>query len=154
ESASRRAVNILSSAGSAERMRLSINLVQLAASRICQADFAEADALLSRAREIQESILPSQDPRLAPVYGGLGALRLRQHQYDDARHLLKRAISLWKQPGAGNSSDLAIALNNLAQVDKLTGHWAEADRLYRQAIEVSSGFQGERHPNHGRYLGN
>ena len=45
-------------------------------------------------------------------------------------------------------------LNNLAQVYQATGRPADAEPLYRRAIEITGAALGEQHPDYTTYLSN
>jgi tetratricopeptide (TPR) repeat protein len=107
-----------------------------------------------RAKEICESLPDSAHPQLAEVYAGIGALRIGQHRYDDAKPLLERAIGIWRQSQLSKSPQVAAALNNLAQAHKFTGNYRLADALYRDALAISGETLGEQHPSYGLFLGN
>ncbi|MFM8299162.1 MAG: tetratricopeptide repeat protein, partial [Microcystis aeruginosa] len=60
--------------------------------------------------------------------------------------LYLQALDLHKQLLGDNHPDVAISLNNLAQLYKYQGRYLEAEPLYLQALAIAEQALGENHP--------
>jgi tetratricopeptide (TPR) repeat protein len=61
--------------------------------------------------------------------------------------LFLQALELWKQQLGDKHPDVATSLNNLANLYKSQGRFAEAEPLFLQALELSKRLLGQEHPN-------
>jgi tetratricopeptide (TPR) repeat protein len=61
--------------------------------------------------------------------------------------LYKRSLSLIEQLLQENHPDVATSLNNLAELYKYQGRYAEAEPLYVRAIAIYQERLGENHPH-------
>ena len=150
-----RAISILDHAEpTIQRKFLPSALRQLAVTKLARrVDLHEAGRLLDRARLVQEK-LPSADfAELAIVYSNLGALRILEERYEDAALDLQQALETWKRTNL-KTREAAAAMNNLAQVYKLTGRPADAEPLYRSAISICAEALGKSHPTCALFSGN
>ncbi len=109
----------------------------------------------------------SEDPLLPNLYNRLGMLhyaRLQTGDYDDyltvqslAIDCFQQAINIIRKSSDTDSlrdgkaerpnNDLATSLNNLAGLYASQGHWAEAEPLYDEALQIRRTLFGDR-PNH------
>ena len=63
----------------------------------------------------------------------LGAILLSQRRYAEARLVLERAVSIFRE---GDRALLGSALTNLGIVERSLESWTRSERLFREAIEV------------------
>ncbi|WP_287728716.1 tetratricopeptide repeat protein [Microcystis sp. M061S2] len=61
--------------------------------------------------------------------------------------MYKRSLSLREQRLGENHPDVATSLNNLAELYKYQGRYAEAEPLYVRAIAIYQERLGENHPD-------
>jgi Flp pilus assembly protein TadD len=93
------------------------------------------------------------------ILNGLGALRARRGQFEEAEVLLTRAVELKRATLGHHHADVAVTLNNLGLVYKHRGDFARARETYRVAVEIFDECLGAEHPktiacqmNHARCL--
>ncbi len=75
-------------------------------------------------------------------------------RYAEAEPLLREALTRRESKLAPNDPEIAIALNNLAQLLQATNRLAEAEPLYRCALTIDEAAYGPKHPNVARDLNN
>jgi tetratricopeptide (TPR) repeat protein len=75
-------------------------------------------------------------------------------RYAEAEPLLREALTRRESKLAPNDPEIAIALNNLAQLLQATNRLAEAEPLYRCALTIDEAAYGPEHPNVAIYLNN
>jgi tetratricopeptide (TPR) repeat protein len=73
---------------------------------------------------------------LAAILNNLGAIRLEQRRYSEAYGLLTQALALKQSLYGANHREVAVTLNNLANVFQETGRPVEAERLLRGALQI------------------
>ena len=94
----------------------------------------ETRQLADRAIAIKEARFGPDDPRLVPSLANLGLILTRRTQYDEARKVLDRAVSLH---GEGSSLlEQADALHALGNLLRDMGSYAEAKDAYARALEL------------------
>ena len=67
---------------------------------------------------------------------------------------MRRALNIDEKSFGPDHPDVAIDLNNLAQLLKATNRLAEAEPLMRRALEIDEASFGPDHPNVARDLNN
>ncbi|MBW8877514.1 MAG: tetratricopeptide repeat protein, partial [Acidobacteria bacterium] len=65
----------------------------------------------------------------------------------EAEPLVRRALELNEKTYGSNHSEVAVCLNNLAQLLKATNRLAEAEPLMRRALKIDEDSFGQDHPN-------
>lgn len=70
----------------------------------------------------------------------------RQGRYQEAISLAEQALALAKASGIARDPYVATSYNNLGALYQSVGRDAEAERLYRQALEIDLELFGEGHP--------
>jgi tetratricopeptide (TPR) repeat protein len=126
-------------------------------------DLAAADSIpLADLEQLIERTISRnpEDPLLISLYNRLGYLyvnRLRTRKYDDyiseqnlAINYFQKAIDL----ASTSSPDLGASLNNLAELYRVTGRYAEAELLYIRSISVKEERLGANHPSTATSLNN
>jgi predicted ATPase/Tfp pilus assembly protein PilF len=91
-----------------------------------------------RARELYEQAISTVSEVGYPAPGSihnLGELALIEHDYERASDLFRRALALFREQG--KAAGAAMALSNLAQVERRRGRCAEALTFLEKSIEVS-----------------
>ena len=67
--------------------------------------------------------------------------------------MLKRALAIGEK-AAPDHPHVAKALNNLAELYRIQGRYAEAEALYKRALILGEKVLGPDHPDVGTYLSN
>ena len=76
----------------------------------------------------------------------LAALLLKKSLYSQAEPLMQRALEIVEASFGPDHPNLAICLNNLAQLFKATNRLSEAEPLMRRALKINETSFGTRHP--------
>lgn len=104
--------------------------------------FDEARGSLSRCVEIASGETPNWH-LLASAHNALADLEISQERYPQARVHLETAVDAWRQFDA--HSDVAVALNNLANVANREGLYGEALDYGREAYKADLRVLGDGH---------
>ncbi len=107
----------------------------------------EAEPLMRRALEIEESCFGPQDPNVASRLNNLALLLQDTNRLAEAEPLLRRALRIDERAYGPRHPDVARDLNNLAQLLQDTGRPADAEPLLRRALEIDERAFGPSHPN-------
>ena len=99
-----------------------------------QADYAEAEKLLLAALKEAEK-LDEQDA-LATSLNNLGALYNTQGKYAEAEPLLKRSLATWEKAVGPEHPDVAMGLQNYAELLRKTNREAEAKKMESRAEAI------------------
>ena len=126
----------------APSMAVATGLRSLALVRHRQSRLAETATLLTRARGIIAELAPGS-PELADVESDLAAVYVNMGRYGDARELY---LSILPSVEVGPPDRFVTALNGLASIEAARGGYGEAERLYRQAMDVTIDGLGSGHP--------
>jgi tetratricopeptide (TPR) repeat protein len=78
----------------------------------------------------------------------------RLHLADEALPLHQLLCEAAKSAFGDASPEYAIRLNDLAGVVEVQGRFADAERLYTQALAIDRATIGERHPEYAKHLSN
>jgi tetratricopeptide (TPR) repeat protein len=70
-----------------------------------------------------------------------------QGRYAEAEPLYKRALRIDEKALGPEHPDVAIDLNNLAELYRAQGHYAEAEPLYQRSLAILEGALGPEHPH-------
>ncbi len=127
-------------AGQPEDRLVAALLLNLGQVYTMEARYGEAAAVLKRSMSIAEK---QGDVALqAQILNDRGDLARLNGRFPEAEALLERS----RQLAAPGSSDRAAALHNLALVYKMTGRYAEAVPLLRQALAIWQDSPGQFQP--------
>jgi len=128
-------------------------LAELAELQVLREQFDEAERLLREAIAINEAVRGPTDARLAANYTDLGVTLHGLERIAEAEEAHRAALAIARAtPTAGDA--LAEALNNLALLLASQGQFAEAEPLYREALDVNLARLGARNPARATTLDN
>ena len=109
----------------------------------------EAEPLMRRALEINESAFGNQHPTVAICLNNLAALLLNTNRLGDAEPLMRRALEIDEAAFGNQHPTVAISLNNLATLLHATNRLKEAEPLMRRSLDILGSFgrqTGHEHP--------
>src|SRR5689334_2314447 len=69
-----------------------------------------------------------------------------QGKYIEAEPLYKQALAIHEKVLGSDHPDMAISLNNLAELYRSQGKYIEAEPLYKQALAIREKVLGSDHP--------
>ena len=75
-------------------------------------------------------------------------------KYAEATKIAKRALALAQRQFGPSHAEVAVALNNLAELYLAEGHYGEAEPLYKRALAIAEKALGPDHPHVGTCLDN
>ncbi len=130
--------------------------------------YVEAESLYKRALAIYEKLLDNADVELSfenrePFDISLMAIDdIIQSKCAEVKSLYERALTIWdeilegshRQGNPGVVISQSVPLNNLAELYKERGKYAEAEPLYRRALAIREKFFGPEHPHVALLLSN
>ncbi|MBW3542102.1 MAG: CHAT domain-containing protein [Planctomycetes bacterium] len=106
----------------------------------------QAIAAGERLAALRQDELGAGHPHTTEARMALGGLYGMAGQYTRARPLLEEAVAYWRERTERNAADrrssleLARALNNLAAVERALGRLDEAERLFREGLDLRRKF--------------
>ena len=106
----------------------------------------EAEPLMRRALEINESAFGNQHPTVAICLNNLAALLLNTNRLGEAEPLMRRALEINESAFGNQHPTVTICLNNLAALLLNTNRLGEAEPLMRRALEIDEAAFGNQHP--------
>ncbi len=109
-----------------------------------QSKLPEALPLAREGVSIDSKLLPPNDPTLARDRIQLGRVLARGEKYVEARRVLNTAIEPLSRPGAP-ASDLAMALDSLAEINIEDGQFALARSELKSALAIERRTYGDSH---------
>ncbi|MDQ2667533.1 MAG: tetratricopeptide repeat protein, partial [Gemmatimonadota bacterium] len=109
--------------------------VEAASVAFARGDRAEAERLYAEALVMGEQHFGADDPALAVPLNELSRLYVRRSEHARAEPLLQRLLGVRRASGE-HHPDVATVLAGLAAVRRGLGDDAEAEDLYRQALEI------------------
>ncbi len=71
----------------------------------------------------------------------------QEHRYEEAIFIAKQALDLVKRTFGEEHPKTAVAYNNLADLYRVTGRYAAAERPLKMALEIRRKAMGEEHPD-------
>ncbi len=110
--------------------------------------YREARPLLEQAVTLEDSTLGRDDPRTARSHYVLAGLLRRLGEFDAARGHYQAALAIRER--LGNSDDISVSLNGLANLEVDVNHLEQACELYRRALAITAQSAGTDSP---RYAG-
>jgi len=127
----------------ADAAALQHNLAGLAYAR---RRFPEAEAHARRAVALRGRAPGSTDVQLAAERAVLGATLAAQDRHDEARELFAWALAACRRARPPRRYEMGVHLHHLASIAHATASPVEAERLYRQALELKREVLGDDHP--------
>ena len=106
----------------------------------------EAEPLVRRALEINESAFGNQHPTVAICLNNLAALLLNTNRLGEAEPLMRRALEINEAAFGNRHPTVAICLTNLAVLLLNTNRLGDAEPLMRRALEIDEAAFGNQHP--------
>jgi eukaryotic-like serine/threonine-protein kinase len=120
-------------------------MVALGLLRIDQAQAAEGERLIRQALTLDQQKLPLDDPQTLRAMAALGRALEERGAYKDAAAILNDTVELQSKHEA-ETADLAVSLNQLAEVEYYLGHYDMADSLNRRSLAIDRQIYGTTHP--------
>ena len=114
----------------------------------------EAEPLMRRALEIDETALGRHHPDVAIRLNGLARLLVATSRFSEAEPLYRRALKITEAALGRHHHVVAIRLNNLAALLWETDRFEEAEPMMRRAVEISEAAHGTHHPDTAIRLNN
>jgi serine/threonine-protein kinase len=122
-------------------------LVTLGLLRIDQARYDEAEKLIREGIAIERPTLPADHPEIARASLALGRALQERGEYADAVPPLEEAIRLQRaRAGTIATSDLAEAMEELANTRFQAGEYDASDSLNRLVLVMNRSIHGDHHP--------
>ena len=106
----------------------------------------EAEPLMRRALEINESAFGNRHPTVAICLRNLAVLLLNTNRLGDAEPLMRRALEINEAAFGNRHPTVAICLRNLAVLLLNTNRLGDAEPLMRRALEIDEAAFGNQHP--------
>ena len=106
----------------------------------------EAEPLMRRALEINETALGKQHSTVATCLNNLATLLLETNRLGEAEPLMRRALEIDETTFGKQHPAVAIRLNNLAALLHATHRIEKAEPLMRRALEINETALGKQHP--------
>ena len=111
-------------------------------------DWPVLDPLAPHARAVAAYADDAGVPgRSARLLSDVGLLLFQKALYTDAEPLMRRALAIDEASLGPGHPEVAIRLNNLAQLLQATNRLAEAEPLMRRALAIDEKSFGTEHPN-------
>jgi serine/threonine-protein kinase len=116
-------------------------------------NLAAAEAAQRRALDIQRRELEAGDRKIGDTLSVLSVTLLALARYAEAEEALREALAIHRK-APGIHEDVAYDLNNLGSVLRRSGKLAEAETIYREALEVARSVFGPAHQQLTRTINN
>ncbi len=129
-------VTALRASDAANPVRLADALDALANTYGSSAEAAAASQMRKEALDITRRVYGNEHGYVGIRLNNLSFSLMRSHDYDGANAAMKEAIQVRRSLEPAGSRKLGTSLNNLASTEYALGHWAEAEQLWTQALEI------------------
>src|SRR5689334_17613367 len=116
--------------------RVASSLASLGQVRYQAKDYAEAEALFSRAVALREKLLGAEHPNVAQTLNNLAAVHVALGALDAAEPLLLRSLAITERHRGKSHPDVAVNLNNLAKLYFKRNEHARAEPLLARLLEL------------------
>ena len=103
-------------------------------------------------REVEKK--PGGENEVSDLLNAAGLRLLNEAQFSDAEPMMRRALEIAEQSYGPSHPEVAIRLNNLAQLLQDTNRLSEAEPLMRRALEIDEQSYGLSHPDVAIVLNN
>ena len=120
-------------------------MVALGLLRIDQAQAVEGERLIRQALTLDRQKLPPDDPQTLRAMAALGRALEERGAYKEAAAILNDTVEPQSKHEA-ETADLAVSLNQLAEVQYYLGHYDMADSLNRRSLAIDRQIYGTTHP--------
>ncbi|HEY9711931.1 MAG TPA: tetratricopeptide repeat protein, partial [Chroococcales cyanobacterium] len=112
---------------------------------LSECDYACAEIMWQAAYR-QAQLFDKFDQRLAITLEGLAEALWHQQKFDEAEKYAAETLEFFIAARGPHHLDVGVTANNLAMLYKMQGKYAEAEPLYRQAIDILKVGIGSDHP--------
>jgi tetratricopeptide (TPR) repeat protein len=136
-------------AGATARLSSILGMVLFA-----KAAYSEAEPLMRRALQIDETSYCLDHPDVARDLNNLAGLLLDTNRRSEAEPLMHRALLIDETSYGQDHPSVARDLNNLAQLLEASNRVGEAERLVRRALHIYEASYGLDHPKVATSLNN
>lgn len=126
------------------------SLRHLAALRVEQSDFADAEKLLRQALAIERRRLGDADVQVAGTLNELGQAIARKGDFRGAEPLHRQALAIARQAEGPQGATVAQSLLFLARRRDESGDYPAAETLYSQGLALEKQLLGEENPAFAR----
>ena len=116
--------------------RTAAALTMLSRTLVAEEKFGEAFPLARQALAIRERVFGTVSPQAASTVNELGIMALRAKKYDDADAFFARNADIYRAVFKGPHNLLGTALANRGSVYMARGDNVNAERLFREALDV------------------
>jgi CHAT domain-containing protein len=108
--------------------------------------FKDAHYHYLHALEVYQKVLPDDHPLLAEVYGALGYVHFRRHEWDRALYYYEKDLEITKTKRGQNHPDISSGLRNIGEVLQAKGQNDDARAHYQEAMDIlQSTYRGQAH---------
>ncbi|HMD28129.1 MAG TPA: serine/threonine-protein kinase [Steroidobacteraceae bacterium] len=128
-------------------------LLELGQAHMGAGDLAGAEAPLQEAMHLSQREFGAASQESGHALWTLGMLRVQQGQYDEAKALYSRSLTMLETSGAPQT-DISAVLDDLATVYTREQQWALAKRTYERSLDIDRRVLGDDHPRVMRRLNN
>jgi tetratricopeptide (TPR) repeat protein len=135
---------ILSSNSQEDPLEAAQDQINLALLHAAQGKYEQAEQGLNKALTLLES-LPNSQAEQAWLLDQLGSVLTRQGRHSDALMRLLQAQQLWHTVLGEEHPDLCINLELLGHLHVLQRHWDEAEKCFRQSLNLKERYLGTLH---------
>ncbi len=127
-----------------DEWRTALRGVTEAQSLMAQGAFAEAQVLLEAHRRSCEQVFGERHRETASADNVLGTCLSSLAKYEEAGHVLERAMEVRRDLLGDRHPETAISMSNIAQTLDAQGKFLESEPLHRQALEACREALGNR----------
>ena len=120
----------------ANPVRLADALDALANTYTTSAEAKPASTMRREALEITRRVYGADHGYVEIRLNNLAFSLMREHDYAGARAALQQALAMREKTDPPGSRRIGSLYNNLASANYAAGHWADAERLWGQALEI------------------
>lgn len=114
--------------------------------------FESADSLYLRSVGLYRELATEPSRGYAEALNDRGLLLLDIEKYSEAKEWLGESLAMFRR--ISDQENIAIGINNLAYTYDITGDYREAEKLYREALQLNRQLHGEVHLSVARNLNN
>jgi CHAT domain-containing protein/Tfp pilus assembly protein PilF len=148
-----RAIEMIEKMAGPDDPELAKPLTQLAAIYGEKGDYTRAVTQLERALRIKEKVLGPNDPELAVYLSNLAVMYQSKGDYQKRNEMYERWIEIQKKGGL-EDINVVNTLANVANVQILSGNYADAEKYLKLASRMTERVLGPEHPELATYQTN
>jgi tetratricopeptide (TPR) repeat protein len=113
--------------------------------RWAEGRYTEAETIHRAALE-EARTFPPDDPRLPKIQNNLAAVCIELGRREEAEQLLKEAAGHWERIQGPAGWDTATTWNNIGELYRLLGRFAEAEPMYLKSLAVRESVLAAKYP--------